>query len=543
MRQGALQKARRGELLSKVPTGYFRTNDQVGLDPDEQIQTFVRTIFTLFERFGSASAILRYLAQHGLQMPIRLQDGPDKGTVKLQRPHQTAICNILRHPMYTGAYVYGRRMRKKAAHGRGKKHRRRDRSEWTVLLRDRYPAYITWAQYERNVAQLDANASHFKTPGTVRSGRGLLTGLIMCGRCGARMRTIHGGENKVPRYVCSAALTVYGSPLCQNVAARPVDDDIARAALQALAPSALEVSLSVAADLQKQLDQAQALWQQRLERAHYEVDRARRQYEAVEPENRLVARTLEATWEEKLREERVLQEEHERLLQQQPRLLSPAEQDQIRRLAADLPVLWQSPTTTDADRKTILRQLIEKVVVTVEGETEWTEARTHWTGGHETYTRFRRRVQRLDQLSNWPQIREQILKLKQEGRSAHEIAEHLNREGFRTPHNQRFTKVSVRACLCRYGLSKVQRCRSQAELTLAPDEWYITDLAQKLDVSPRVIYDRIRDGKLEARQVGGSQGIWIVRADAEMCAQLSAHRRRRIESKTGNRGPLQSEKA
>ena len=239
-------------------------------------------------------------------------------------------------------------------------------------------------------------------------------------------------------------------------------------ALQALAPSALEVSLRVAADLQQQLDQAQALWQQRLESARYEADRARRQYEAVEPENRLVARTLEAAWEEKLRAERALQEEHERFLQRQPRLLSAAEQEQIRRLAADLPALWQSPTTTDADRKTILRQLIDKVIITVEGETEWMEARIHWAGGHETYTRFRRPVARMEQLSAWPQIRQRILQLKKQGKTAQAIAEQLNHEGYRSPNDRPFTKVGVRTCLYRYSLSKLQRRRTTPELALGP---------------------------------------------------------------------------
>ena len=144
MHQGLLQKARRGELVTKVPRGYVRNNGQVTLDPDEQVQTFVRTVFTLFERFGSVGVVLRYLVQHGLRMPVRLQEGPDKGTLQFRSPYQAAIRNILRHPMYTGAYVYGRTVLKKKSNGQHMKHHRRDRDQWTVLLRDRYPAYIPW---------------------------------------------------------------------------------------------------------------------------------------------------------------------------------------------------------------------------------------------------------------------------------------------------------------------------------------------------------------------------------------------------------------
>lgn len=537
MQQGALQKARRGELVTKVPTGYVRTNGQVAFDPDEQVRTFVSTVFTLFERCGSLSAVLRYLVQQGLQMPIRLQDGPDKGTLHMRRPYQAAIRNILRHPMYTGAYVYGRTVIKKKSNGRPRKHLRSNRDEWTVLLRDRYPAYITWAQYERNLAQLEANRTSSQSPGAVRSGSALVTGLIVCGRCGARMGTAYGGKQKVPRYVCLVARNAYGASACQHLAAREVDHEVARLAMQALAPAALEVSLRVAADLQQQLDQAQSLWQQRLERAQYEVDRARRQYEAVEPENRLVARTLEAAWEEKLRAQRALQEEQERFLQRQPRLLTTAEQEQIRGLAADLPALWQAPTTTDADRKAILRQLIDKVVVTVEGETEWSEARIYWAGGHETYTRFRRPVACFEQLSTWPQIRQTILTLKEEGSTARTIADQLNSKGYRSASGKPFTQGGVRVCLYRYSLSKLQRHRIKEDVALAPDEWYVTDLVRELGVCSETLYEWIRKGRLEARQVGGCQGLWIIRADTVAVKQLQTHVRLRSERQSGNRSP------
>src|SRR5262249_6189609 len=293
-------------------------------------------------------------------------------------------------------------------------------------------------------------------------------------------------------------------------------------ALKALEPSALEVSLQVAADWKKERDEVEAQWQYRLQRADYEADRARRQYDAVEPENRLVCRTLEAAWEQKLRAARELHEEHERFLQGQPKLLTAGEQEAIRRLAADLPALWQAATTTDADRKAILRQILDQVVIQSEGKTEWVEAWLHWAGGHQSYTRFRRPVASLSQLSDWPQFRQRLLTLKSKGLTAEEIAKQLNREGRTSPHHKAFTSATIRAALSRCGLTDVRRGAANEQLALKEDEWFVPDLARELGVRPHVVYAWIRKGKLPARQVDGSQGRWIVHADAATLESLKA---------------------
>jgi hypothetical protein len=278
----------------------------------------------------------------------------------------------------------------------------------------------------------------------------------------------------------------------------------------------------VAADWQKERAQADAQWQQRLERAQYEADRARRQYHAVEPENRLVCRTLEAEWEQKLRTHRELQEEYERFLEGEPKLLTNAEQDAIRQLAADLPALWKAPTTTNEDRKSILRQILEKVVIQIEGNTEWVEARLHWAGGHETYTRFRRRVGKLTQLSDWPEIQQRILDLKATGHTAPEIAKKLNHEGRTTPHHKAFNAGLVRTVLSRCRMTQVRRALTNEDLVRAANEWFVSDLARELGVSRQVVYTWIRTGRLPSRQVDGPQGRWIVYADAVLLEKLKS---------------------
>lgn len=536
LRQGALHKARRGELVSKLPIGYVRDPPgEVIQDPDEQARAVVGLIFELFDQHGTVSGVLQHMVNHGILLPVRADSGPEKGRLQWRRPNRTTLRNMLDHPMYAGAYVYGRTFCKEKPGGQRSQRRKPEPDQWTVLLRDRYPAYISWAQYERNRTQLAENRSSREARGAVRRGRALLTGLVVCGRCGARMMTRYAGKASQPSYFCTAAHTNYGAPRCQQLAARALDAEVVRLSLLALAPSALEVSLQVAADLQTQRDRAEQHWQQRLERARYEADRARRQYDAVEPENRLVARTLEAAWEEKLRIHRTLTERYERLAHEQPRWLTAAEQQQVRALASDLPALWNAPTTTDADRKTILRQIIDKVVVEVEGDTEWVEAHVHWAGGQQTYTRLRRPVARLEQLSTGPHVRDRITQLKRRGDHAPAIAEQLNREGLRPPNGKRFTAQCVRTWLSRMGLTTIRRSRADDKRRLGPDEWFIPELAHELDVSYGTIYTWIRAGRVSARQMGGTQGRWVIRADAIERHELIAYKRQRWKMGVGGK--------
>lgn len=528
MRQGALQKARRGELVSMVPRGYVRdASGEVRLDPDEQVRGIVRLVFEQFARLGSISGVLRHLVDHGLQLPRRAVSGPQKGELTWLRPSRSILQKMLTHPMYAGAYVYGRHCKSPDVRRRRRVPVLVPRHEWHVLLRDRYPAYVSWEEYERNIAKIKENHSRYTARGSVRKGRALLTGLVTCGRCGHRLGTRYA-ERDQPRYFCLAERTMHGGPACQSFAARALDDEVVRLALLALTPSALEVSLRVAMDLQGQREQADIQWRQRLERAAYEADRIRRQYEAVEPENRLVARTLEAAWEEKLCMHRELVEKHERFLHDRPAGLTVREQERLKSLANDVPTLWNSATTTDADRKQILRELIDKVVVNVEAETEWVESRIYWAGGHETYTRFRRPVARLEQLASWPECCRRMQELNRQARSAPEIVSVLNREGYRSVNGKLLTESTIRSWLSRYGLSSIHRQKREL-LKLGPDEWFTKDLCRKLGVSIDAVYRWIRQRLVTARQIDGRQGWWVVTANADKLQELTAFKTRQDE--------------
>lgn len=386
MLEGKRSKARRGELGMQVPIGYFRRpSGEVIKDPDEQAQETVRLVFDLFKRYGTTNGVLRHLAQNGIQLPNRVRFGVNKGELEWSRPNRVTLGNMLHNPIYAGAYVYGRRPTdpKKKKPGRNSTGRTVARfGQWEVLLKDRLAAYITWEQYEQNIRQLEVNSA--RGIGPPRNGPSLLSGLIVCGRCGMRMVTAYSNNGQGLRYVCSRRMVDYGEDLCQSLAGKPLDELATQLVLQALEPAALEISLKVAEDLETQRAQLLRHWSQRLERARYAVERAFRQYNAVEPENRLVARTLERQWEEALGAEAELKMDYERFVTTTPACLSAEERDAIRQLAKDIPALWHAPSTTPLDRQTIVRQLIEQIIVTVEGETERVKVEFQWAGGHKS---------------------------------------------------------------------------------------------------------------------------------------------------------------
>lgn len=546
MLQGKQHKARRGELGMAVPTGYVRRpSGEVILDPDEEVRAVVRSVFEQFERLGTVHAVLRLLTRQGTRLGIRVPGGLNAGELEWRRPNRWTLTNMVRNPIYAGAYVYGRRCTDPRRKKPGRRHtgqRVVAPGDWQVCLKDRLPAYISWEQFEHNLAQLAANRTGLQSSGSIRQGPALLQGLVVCGRCGARMYVQYSGSKpRTAYYACNREQNVHAAALCQILAARPLDREVSRLALTALAPAALEVSLKVSEDLEQQRAELERQWRCRLERARYEAERAARQYHAVEPENRLVARTLEATWEEKLRVERELTEDYERSRRERPRVLTEEERAVIRDLAEDLPALWHAPTTTDADRKAVLRQILDQVEVKVEGKTEWVEAMLHWAGGRQTYTRLRRPVARLDQTSTYRELCERVTALKTGGLNAPEIAARLNAEGWRPARATEFTAIGVRQLLMRLGLSSGRHPRAGDRSDLGPHEWWIRDLAQELKLPPAKLRHWHKSGWLRVRQLGGKHGRLVVWADEAEQERLRAMGRQRRLRNPGPPGSSTSE--
>jgi recombinase-like zinc beta ribbon protein/recombinase len=526
MLEGRRAKARRGELGKAVPMGYLRRpSGEVVLDPDEQVQTTIRLVFDLFERLRTIGKVLRFLVEHDIRLPVRARGGARKDELEWRRPSRPTLQNLFANPTYAGAYVYGvrstdRRRQKAGRPGTGRRSLRAEEAE--VFLPDRMPAYITWDQYQRNQTQLQSNRAAWG--GAPRSGSALLSGVITCGRCGIRMTAHYNNNGHNARYVCVAMKSNYGEPSCQSLTAAPLDALMTRLVLQAIEPAALEASLTLATDLEAERVALDRHWQQRLERTAYEVERARRQYDACEPENRLVARSLERAWEEALAEQARLEAEYERVRRERLAAPSAAEFRAIRKRAQDLPALWKAATTTQEERQTIVRLLLERVLVEVVHNTEQVRVICHWHGGNRTLHQLMRPVARLTTLSTYASLVARAADLRRDGHSFAEIAETLNREGWR-PAKRRdtFNAPMVHHLLIRAGAIEPKYRRRKPQIARQPNEWTIRELAEQIGVPEPTLYTWVQKGRLRSRIVKASR-TKLVHADAVAIAELKAIR-------------------
>jgi len=539
MRQGALSKARRGELKFALPIGYlWDAAGQMQLDPDEQVQQVVRLIFHTFDELGTINAVVRYLAQHRIELGVRVREGPGKGELVWHRPFRVTVHNILTHPLYAGAYVYGRRQvdpRRKQPERPQTGRVVMDPADWHALLPDHCPAYISWAEYERNQERLQQNRAQAEARGAVRQGAALLAGLVVCARCTRRLQ-VHYNRQNHHSYHCTQRRNNYGEPLCQCISGPCLDAFVRHHVLAALEPATLELSLAAAERVQQERDELTQLWQQRLERARYEADRAARQYHAVEPENRLVVRTLERAWEERLVALQRLEEDYRRVQGQQPRVLTSEEREQIRQLAVDIPALWDAPMTTMADRKEIVRQIVDHIVVDARGRSEQVAVTMHWIGGGQTDGIVTRPVARYADLSYYPELSRRIRTLAQEGLSTTAIAQQLTAEGYRPPQDgAHFGEATMRELHRRLGITPGKQ-RLRRREGLAVDEWWPTEIAQMLEIPRSTLYTWMDRGWLQIRRHEQQTRSWIVWADEAELARLRQLRQQVVETARSRQG-------
>jgi Recombinase zinc beta ribbon domain/Recombinase len=531
MASGRLAKAGRGELAFPLPAGYARRpSGEVALDPDEQVQAVVRLVFRLFEQLGTVHAVLRFLAGHQVQIGMRERSGPGKGEVVWRPPHQTGLASMLRNPAYAGIYAYGRshtdRSRRLPGHEHSGRVRRLDAGQWLVRIDGALPAYISVEQYERNLARMAANRARAAAAGAPRNGPALLGGLVACGICGHRMQVNYetSRQGLTGRYCCQRRHHTYGQARCQQMAARFLGEQVVAQVLSALAPAALELSVTAARQIEGRRAEVDRIWRQRLERAEFLCDRARRQYQLAEPENRLVARQLEREWEAALAERASLGEEYERYQRQRPARLPPAELAAIRALAEDIPALWAAPMTTVADRKRLLRAVIESVQVTADGATERVHATVTWAGGHQTHVALLRPVARIDQLSYYPALTERIRGLASEGLGNAAIAGQLATEGFRTPRlHERFHDGEIQHLIRRLGLRPgLDHDHRTDQGSLGPGQWWLAALAREIGMPVATLFGWLKRGWITGRQDTRAPYRWIITADQTELERLRA---------------------
>lgn len=529
LQQGMWNKAQRGEVLNHAPIGYVRTiaGDFV-IDPDEQVQAVVRSIFAQFTRRGSVNGLLKWLVRHEVKLPIRPHFGVNRGDIQWRRPNRVTLLNLLHHPIYAGAYRWGHREvdpRKKVP-GRpttGRTFNAHDACR--VLIRERFPAYITWEEFETNQRKLAENSALGKLLSAPRHGPSVLAGLVVCGRCGHHMLVGYGNTAsaaKTLRYSCQRDAIDYGADACQSLSGAVLESFVVERLLQAVSPASLELSLAASEDIERERKQLDDHWQQRQARSRYEVEQARRQYAAVEPEHRLVARELERRWDEALRADEQLQADYACFQRDCPARLSPHERARILALSQDLPALWHAETTTPEDRQTVARLLLEQVIVTVEGDTDRVDVELRWAGGFVSRHTLYRPVQTYRQLSNYDDLVARIHALRAGRKTLSEIAETLNAEGFHPPkRSPRFTQAILSRFLRERGVRTGSLPRSVTDQQhLRTNERWLADLAAELSMPIDTLHRWRRVGWVTSRKVTAAGGRWAIDADADELLRL-----------------------
>jgi DNA invertase Pin-like site-specific DNA recombinase len=449
--ENKLHKAQRGQLCLNLPIGLvFDPAEGVRLDPDEQIQGAVRLVFERFGLSGAISQVVRYFDEHHLQFPKHR--GGWAGPIEWGRLSCQRVWAMLNNPLYAGCYAYGRSSGRVEAKGLSQLDKQRvwlPPEQWPVRLLNVFEGYLSQAEYEANQQYLARNRQLHQQRGQRQDGAALLTGLALCGLCGQPLHVVYSGsDHQRITYICNHRQRRYAEPTCQRLPGQPVDELVAQVVLAALTPAQVELSLALVAEVQRQQALLRQQWEHRLEGAQYAARLAQRRYEQVDPDNRLVARTLEQQWETKLSQVAQLEQEWASHYQATVQL-DPGQSQRLLALAQDLPTVWQAQTTSWTERKQLLRLLVADVTLTRQATDILVQIRWH-TDQLDTYT-VPLPVRGAPQLSSV--LVERIRQLSHTY-TDQEVATMLNQEHHQTAQGKSFTARRVQGLRRRYGIAK-----------------------------------------------------------------------------------------
>jgi excisionase family DNA binding protein len=489
-------KAARGELHTTAAIGYRRGADgRLEQDADRRIHETLSMVFRKFSEIGSVRQLALWLRQEGIDLPVAVY-GPQGRAVQWRPPRYHAVHRLLTNPVYAGTYVFGRTGsrvrfeggRKVVIHGTARR-----REEWEVLIRDHHQGYISWEEYDRNQKVIAGNANMKGTmvAGSVRKGGGLLVGLLRCGHCGRRLKVLHHARRDT-RYICNAEMDCASDKKCVGFSNMRIDAAVSVEVLSAISPLALDAALQLIADRERAGTERLRQSDLALQQARYEETHARRQYDATDPDNRLVAGELERRWNDRLAAVARLEEQIRNLQNEQPRALHDDERATLLALADDLPQLWNHPAASNEIRKRILRAVLEEVVVTAEADR--LHLVLHWQGGD--HTRLEVAKNRTGQ-NRWKTDVETVQLVRELARILpdHSIAPLLNRLGKRSAKGQSWTQLRVRNFR---GVHQIAIYRD-GERTQR-QELILHEAASRLGVHKMTVVRLIRDGLLPARQ-------------------------------------------
>lgn len=493
LRGGQLTKARSGELWLPLPVGLaYDPAGRVVLDPDAEVRGALNHLFATFTRTGSARATIKAFQEEHIKFPSRIQTGPNKGTLVWLALTHHRVLQVLHNPRYAGAFVYGRRRQRRLPDGRTR-HTLQPRPDWTVLIPDAHPAYITWDDYENNLARLAECAQargEERRASPPREGPALLQGVAVCGRCGKRMTVrYHSRRGElIPEYLCQRTAIEHGGSPCANIGGERIDAAIGELLLATVTPLALDVALAVQAELEGRAVDADTLRRQRVERARHAAETARRRYLAVDPDNRLVAANLEADWNEALRSLTAAQEDYER---QHARALPLNDTDKARiaALASDFPALWSDPRTPQRERKRMVRLLIDDATLARHGANITVGIR--FKAGQTTTLEVPVGLSATEIRRTPPDVIAAVDRLLDDHTDAG-VADQLNRQGFSSGTDQPFNPIMVNHIRRSYGLAS-RRERLQARGLLS-----LNELAARTGLHPSTIKRWRQEGLLLA---------------------------------------------
>ena len=501
MTAGLLNKAQRGELALTLPVGLIRdVIGRVQKDPNREVADRLDLIFMTFLRLRSASKVLQFLNAHDLCLPRR-----DRfGDVVWKKPTVAAILQILKNPAYAGAFVYGktRSIRKDPASPHTQEVRL-PMDQWKIRVNDVYPAYITWETFEQiqqmlldNYAAYDRN----KSRGVPRDGAALLHGIVYCGECGHKMVVQYKSGT---RYLCNYLRQQYHVPVCQYIHADPVDEKVVEAFFQALSPVELDVYAAAVATQQAIAQQIRHAQQQHLERVRYEATLAERQFQRVDPDNRLVAAELEKRWEAALAGlKRAEEEQPAGSVSPAPLLaLSPELQTAFQAIGEHLPTLWREGRVRQQHKKALLRTLIDKVVVHRLARDQM-QARIVWKGGETTTLMIPIPIGTFKDLAGAETMEQIILERSAAGILDEAIAQELTDLGYRSPMGLVVLPSTVKTIRLKHGIFQK---RSQSHPRRIEGGLTISQIASALDIDPHWIYDRIHNGTIQVEKDPGTR--------------------------------------
>jgi excisionase family DNA binding protein len=501
-------KAARGDLHTVVAIGYRRgADDRLEQDPDKRIRETLSLVFRKFREIGSVRQLVLWLGQEGIDLPTAV-NGPQGRTVRWGPPRYHAVHRLLTNPVYAGAYVFGRTAsrtrvedgRKVIIHGFVRR-----REEWSVVIRDHHDGYISWAEYDRNQMTIagNANMKGAMVSGSVRKGGALLVGLLRCGRCGRKLKVLHHSRRDA-RYVCSTHIDPSTEKTCTAFSNMRIDAAVSSEVLRAISPLALDAALQLIADRKETGSERLRQAELALQQARYEAMHARRQYDAVDPDNRLVASELERRWNDRLAAVAQLEDQIRSMCCEQPSAVSDDERTMLLALAEDLPALWNHPAASIETRKRILRTVLKEIIVTV--ETGQLHLVLHWQGGD--HTRLEVMKNRSGQ-NRWKTdvATEQLVRELARLLPDHSIVPVLNRLGIRSAKGQTWTQLRVRNFRGAHQIP-VHREGERAER----HELILSEAASRLGVSKMTVVRLIQDKLLPARQVCAG-APYVIRED------------------------------